>query len=170
MDDRHYNRVPMGSARYHSEHHLTLEEQETLAFLLPLSEDYPHFEFWFRSRVIPGLRAGTRHIVRVQRGGTLIGIGIGKREDFEQKICTVRVAAPFFGRGFGLKVFDALLHWLGTDQPHFTISEKKLPAFQRIFDSYGFEQTSSQFGRYIPHVTEFAYNESKALTEFCKLK
>ena len=83
---------------------LTVAEQEALSFLLPLSEDYPNFEAWYRTRVVPGLRAGTRTLVRIERHDTLIGIGIAKRSNSERKICTVRIAASHFGRGLGLRI------------------------------------------------------------------
>jgi Acetyltransferase (GNAT) domain len=137
---------------------LTAPEQEALSFLLPLSEDYPNFEAWFRTRVVPGLRADTRNLIRVERAGALVAVGIAKREEAERKICTVRVAQSHFGRGLGLRIFDTCLRWLETDKPHLTISERKLSAFQRIFESYGFVQTSAEPSRYVERVTEFGYN------------
>jgi hypothetical protein len=138
---------------------LTPQEHETLSFLLPLSGDYPGFELWYRSKVIPGLRSGTRTVIRLDRRGHLIGVGIGKRDETERKICTVRIDKSYFGRGLGIRLFDSLLRWLETDKPHLTISEPKLPTFQRIFDYYSFNITSTQLGRYVPQVTEYAYNE-----------
>ena len=76
----------------------TPEEREALAFLLPLSEHYPGFDRWFITTVIPGIRNGTRKIVRLERGGYLIGMGIAKHDELERKICTVRIAGSHFGR------------------------------------------------------------------------
>jgi len=134
------------------------DELTALQFVNPLSFDYPEIETWFRTKVVPGLRVGTRRIVRVERNSTLIGIGIAKREE-ERKLCTVRIAPSYFGRGFALKIFDECLRWLETDKPHLTVSEIKLPAFEKIFEYYGFAHTSSQIGRYSAGVTEHAYNE-----------
>ncbi|WP_247473969.1 GNAT family N-acetyltransferase [Bradyrhizobium sp. 30] len=134
-------------------------EREALQFLLPLSSEYPHIEKWFRSRVVPGLRTGTRTLICVHRQGQLVGVGIGKNEVDERKICTVRVAPSYFGRGIGLRLFDSLLRWLDTDQPHLTVSEPKLPAFERIFERYNFTRTSSHLGLYVPGVAEFSYND-----------
>ncbi|HEU5114771.1 MAG TPA: N-acetyltransferase [Candidatus Paceibacterota bacterium] len=134
------------------------DELSALDFVNSLSSDYPELEIWFRTKVVPGLRAGTRKIVRIERSATLIGIGIAKKED-EKKICTVRIAPPYFGRGYALKIFDECLRWLGTAKPYLTVSENKLPAFERIFDYYGFVHTSSQLGRYRTGVIELAYNE-----------
>lgn len=145
-------------------------EIEALTFLLPLSPDYPGIESWFRTKVVPGLRDQSRVLFRVERHSQLVGIAIAKREPSERKICTVRVAPEYFGRGIGVRLFDKALRWLDDDRPHLTVSEGKLPAFQRIFDFYGFDLTSVQSGLYKPDASEFAYNESnrpdldKALT------
>jgi GNAT superfamily N-acetyltransferase len=140
----------------------TLSQQEALAFLLPLSGDYPGIDLWFVAKVVPGLRTGTRTILRVERAGHLVGLGIAKREAGEKKICTVRVAPSYAGRGIGVRLFDGLLRWLDTDRPHLTVSEGRLPAFERIFDSYGFSITSARDGLYVPRVREFCYNERNA--------
>lgn len=143
--------------------HLPLRdsEVEALAFLLPLSPDYPGIESWFRTKVVPGLRNESRVLFRVERHSQLVGIAIAKREPEERKICTVRVAPQYFGRGIGVRLFDKALRWLDDDKPHLTVSEGKLPAFQRIFDFYGFDLTSVQGGLYKPDASEFSYNESK---------
>lgn len=134
------------------------QEAEALAFLLPLSEDYPGIDIWFRTKVVPGLRVGTRTLWRVERDGHLAGLGIAKFEAGERKICTVRVAPAYVGRGIGVRIFDGLLRWLDVDKPHLTVSSSKLPVFERIFDWYGFNLTSIEDGRYVPHASEFGYN------------
>ena len=134
-------------------------EAEALAFILPLSTDYPEIERWYREKVVPGLRDGTRTLVRVERGDDLVGLGIGKIEGGERKICTVRVAPSHAGRGIGVRIFDSLLKWLDVDHPHLTVTQHRLPAFERIFDYYGFGMTSVRPGLYVPHASELGYNE-----------
>ena len=135
-------------------------QQEALAFLLPLSGDYPGIDSWFVSKVAPGLLTGTRTMLRAERDGRLVGLGIAKCEAGEKKICTVRVAPSHAGRGIGVRLFDGLLRWLDTDRPHLTVTEGRLPAFERIFDHYGFSVTSVRDGLYVPHVRELGYNEA----------
>jgi len=137
------------------------DEEEVLRFLLPLSADYPGIENWFRRKVVPGLRVGERYIHRVERDGQLIGVGIAKNSETEKKICTVRVMPEHFGRGAGVRIFDNLLRWIDDDRPHLTVSEGKLPAFERIFDHYGFNETSQRNGLYVPGRFEFGFNENK---------
>lgn len=141
---------------------LRTEESEALAFLLPLSQDYPGIEDWFRRKVVPGLRNDTRLLLRIERHGQLAGLAIGKREPDENKICTVRIAPSYVGRGIGLRLFDQVLRWLDDDKPHLTVSESRLPAFERIFDYYRFHPTSVQCGLYVPNSSEIGYNESDA--------
>ena len=93
---------------------LTTAEREVLEFLLPLSPDYPGIERWFTGKVVPGLRSGSRCIVRHDRYGQIAALGIAKAEMGETKICTVRIAPEFAGRGMGIRVFDELTSWLGT--------------------------------------------------------
>ena len=139
---------------------LSNAELRALAFLLPLSADYPGIDQWFRIKVVPGLRQGTRLILPIERNGDLVGLGIAKNEGGERKICTVRVAPGHANRGIGVRLFDSLLKWLDHDQPHLTISAGKLPLFERIFDYYGFNVTSVREGLYVPHAVEYGYNEA----------
>lgn len=147
-----------GSLRSHRVE-LSDAEARALAFLLPLSNDYPGIAHWFTHKVVPGVRVGTRLLLPVERDGSMVGLGIAKNEADERKICTVRVAPSHTGRGIGVRLFDGLLKWLDDDRPHLTVSEAKLPQFERIFDYYGFGITSTNEGLYIPRMTELGYNE-----------
>lgn len=139
---------------------LSDQERRALAFLLPLSDDYPSIDRWFALKVVPGLRRGTRYLLPMERDGVLVGLGIAKNEEDERKICTVRVAPSYAGRGMGVRLFDGLLKWLDDDRPHLTVTQRKLPAFERIFDYYGFAVTSVHQGLYVPHAVELGYNEA----------
>ncbi len=109
--------------------------------------------------MVPGLRAGTRRLVRIDRQGQIAALGIAKAEGGEAKICTVRIAPEFVGRGIGIRVFEELMGWLGTDRPLVTVSETKLGDFQRIFDHYGYRLTSVCTGLYVPGRAEYIFNE-----------
>lgn len=91
---------------------LLWNEAEALALLMPLSADYPHIEYWFRAKVAPGLRKGTRLLVKVERDGQLAGLGIAKNEPDERKICSARVSPCYANRGIGIHIIDELLKWL----------------------------------------------------------
>lgn len=138
---------------------LSAGELEALAFLLPISPQYPGIGGWFFSRVVPGLGNGTRRLVRVERHGQLVALGIGKLELGERKICTVRVAPEYAGRGLGIRVFDSLMEWMGTARPHATVSEDRMHEFESIFLYYGFRLTSTARGKYRPGKVEYLFNE-----------
>jgi GNAT superfamily N-acetyltransferase len=139
---------------------LTAADMEALAFIAPLSPDYPGIEHWFKCRVMPGLQEGTRHIVRFDRQGRIAALGIAKAEDGESKICTVRVAPEFRGRGLGVRIFEELMNWLGDERPLASVSEVKIGEFQRVFDHFGYRLTSVRTGLYLPGRSEYFFNES----------
>lgn len=136
----------------------TDSELQALHLIQGLSEDYPNIQDWYCDKVVPGLRLGTRFLLPVHREGELVGVGIAKNDGSERKICTVRVAPHHFGRGLGLRIFDGLLKWLDDDRPHLTVSATKLPAFERIFDWYGFDFTGAEADVYVPGKRELGYN------------
>lgn len=142
---------------------LNLEEQRTLSFLLPLSSDYPDIDTWFLNKVVPGSRSGTRRILHIERDGLLVAVGIAKKEEDENKICTVRVDQRYFGRGIGVRIFGDLMDWLGDDRPVLTVSEFNLSSFQRIFDHFGYMATSAKPNLYRLGSTEFGFNEKNIL-------
>lgn len=142
-------RQPLGSAAV---------VREVLDFLLPLSDAYPGIDRWFLDKVAP-MKDVTRHIVTIERHGQIVALGIAKNEGGEKKLCTIRVARAYEGRGMGIRVMDSLMHWLDTDRPLATVSEEKMPAFERIFARNGFALTSVTNGLYRPGKLEFVFNE-----------
>lgn len=146
----------------------SLRDIENLEFLRPLASDYPGIFDWYIDKVIPGERAGTRKIIRIERDGHLAALGIAKLEHGEAKICTVRVAESHFGRGIGLRVFYDLLDWLNTPTPHLTVSQSRLWRFERIFIHFGFQLTSVRNGLYTQGSVEFLFNEPAILSRWRK--
>lgn len=136
-------------------------------FLLPLSASYPGFQGWFVTKVLPNVGT-TSQISVMERYGEIIAVGIAKNEGGEKKLCTVRVAPAYIGRGYGLRLMDNLLDWMDTDQPIATVSEEKMPDFERIFAHYGFRLTSVNNGLYRPGKVEFMFNQPKILLPFSK--
>ncbi|OWY15563.1 hypothetical protein B6V72_03000 [Thioclava sp. F34-6] len=139
---------------------LSREHLQALAFLVPLSDDYPNIDRWFVDKVVTGEALGARHLVQFERDGRLVALGIAKDEGGEKKICTVRVHPEYFGRGLGVRIFDHLLDWLQVDKPLLTVSESKFLLFQRLFDHYGFVQTSTTPNLYRKGVSELGFNEN----------
>jgi len=139
------------------------DAQESLEFLLPISDSYPNIEKWFQNIVVPGLGDGTRKLFIQRSAGVIIALGIAKRTETEKKICTVRVAPSYVGKGIGVRIFKEAMQWLGTDMPHLTVSEDRLPDFERIFRHFNYKLTSTSKGKYLPGKVEYLYNEKKRL-------
>ena len=137
--------------------------EEIMRFLIPLSQDYPEIFEWFHTKVIPGALCGTRKLILKQRNNEIVALGIAKKEDAENKICTVRVAHEYVGKGLGVRVFDELLEWLNVSKPLLTVSEYKYPQFKKLFEHYGFVLTSINDGMYLPGKKEFIFNEHTPL-------
>ena len=108
--------------------------------MLPLSKSYPNIDLWFFNKIIPGWRSGTRKIIAIRnKDNKIVGLGIGKNEDNEKKICTVRVHPNYQNKGIGKKLIAKLIIWLKEDKPYFTVDVKKLDNFQKLFDDFNFK-------------------------------
>jgi|SRR5471030_28249 len=141
-------------------------DSENIIFLEPLSLDYQGIEKWYFKKVVPGLAAGTRKLIRIERDGRIVAMGIAKKEDAELKICTVRVLPEYEGKGIGIRIFRDLMSWLGTSKPLLSVSQDKILDFERIFEYYGFQLTSSHLGIYRTGMVEYFYNETILISAF----
>lgn len=144
-------------------HNPYLEALECLNFLLPMSDSYPEIETWFMKQVVPGLYDDTRKLFIYRRNNKIVALGIAKKTTDELKICTIRVAPEFVGKGFGIKLFKQAMDWLGTNKPHLTVSEDHLADFKRIFDHFGYQLTSERNDLYRFGKVEYFFNESNIL-------
>lgn len=127
--------------------------------LRPASFLYPEFSSWYHKTVLPGVNCGQREFIIERRDGRIAGIAIVKKTLEEVKLSTLRIADEFQGRGIGLKMFERCFEALDTDKPFLTVSEEKLPEFQRLFDYYGFELTGVIDGMYRQGKKEYLFNQ-----------
>jgi len=134
----------------------------SLEFIRPLSDGYPEIDRWFGRKVVPGLYDGTRKLFIHRRNGQIAALAIAKRTETELKVCTVRVAKDFIGKGLGVRLFKEAMEWLGTDKPHLTVGEDALPDFEKVFAHFGYQLTSTAKGLYHPHKVEYLYNEAQS--------
>lgn len=123
-----------------------------------LRSSYPHFDRWFASKVIPGIRAGERTLLLEERDSVAVGLLIVKHSAAERKLCTLRVRPAYESRGLGVRLFQSAFHMLGTERPLLSVSELAMPKFERLFKYFGFEQAAQYHGRYTPTVSELSYN------------
>lgn len=120
---------------------------------------YPEFEKWYFNKVVPNILNAQREIICLTRNNKIASISIIKNTPEEKKLCTLRVISDFQNRGIGIKAFEASFDTLGTDKPFLTVSEEKLPEFQRVFDYYGFKLTSIHNNLYRKDKKEYFFNE-----------
>ena len=138
------------------------DEIDALEFLLPISDSYPNIQNWFEKQVVPGLSVGSRMLFIHRKEGKVVALGIAKKTSKEKKVCTVRVASEYVGKGLGIKIFKEAMIWLETDKPHLTVSEDKLAEFERIFEFFGYKLTSTVSGLYKPNKVEYLFNETQS--------
>ncbi|MEC5407311.1 hypothetical protein VOM14_17340 [Paraburkholderia sp. MPAMCS5] len=121
--------------------------------------NYPHFDNWFATKVIPGIRQGERTLLLERRldAGT-VGLLIVKHTAIEKKLCTLRVRRNFESKGLGVRLFQTAFHLLETEQPLLSVSALAAPRFERLFRYFGFAQEAVYQERYLPNVDEYSYN------------
>ncbi len=131
---------------------------EIFTFLVEASQYYPSFHEWYFNKVVPDVQNGNRKIVSEIRDGKIAGIAILKDTREEKKICTLRISPDFQNRGIGVRLFKKSFEILQTNKPFLTVSEEKLPEFQKIFDYFNFELTSVADGKYRNGKKEYIFN------------
>lgn len=119
---------------------------------------YPQFDTWYFQKVIPDLVLGRRKIITETREGNIVGTAIVKLSE-ELKLSTLKVNDHYENRGIGLKLFEKSFELLDTNKPFLTVSEERLPLFQKIFKYYDFELTSVCKDVYRAGKREFFFNE-----------
>lgn len=119
---------------------------------------YPEFSEWYFQKVVPDLVLGRRRIITEIRGSNVVGTAIVKLSE-ELKLSTLKVNHNYENRGVGLKLFEKSFELLGTTKPFLTVSEERLPLFQKIFKYYDFELTSIHDDIYRAGKKEFFFNE-----------
>lgn len=119
---------------------------------------YPRHNEWYKG-VVQELRDGTeREMIIVYDSKTIAGVSILKKSQIEKKICSLRVAKEYRGKGIGTSLFKKSLEFLETDKPILTVSQGKKEEFQKIFNYFGFSLEQTYYGKYMPTLNEYCYN------------
>lgn len=136
---------------------------DIFSFLVEASKYYPSFHEWYFNKVVPDIQSGNRKIISEIRDGKIAGIAILKDTKEEKKICTLRISPDFQNRGIGVRLFKKSFDVLQTNTPFLTVSEEKLPEFQKIFDYFNFELTSIDDGKYRYGKKEYIFNSPSSM-------
>lgn len=81
-----------------------------------------------------------------------------KKDEEEQKICTLYVSDKYRGLGLGTALIEESMRWLGTTKPLITFADYKLEMFRPIIDKYGWELTEIVTGIYNDKSQELCFN------------
>ncbi|HIP26591.1 MAG TPA: GNAT family N-acetyltransferase [Flavobacteriaceae bacterium] len=127
------------------------------SYLKGAKQYYPDFNIWYMDKVVTELLNLDRELLIEHRGHDVAGIAIIKKS--EKKLCTLKVIDSYQNKGIGLKLFEKSFNALGTDKPFLTVSEEKLPEFEKLFQYYGFQLTSIHDGLYRDKKKEYFFNE-----------
>lgn len=130
-------------------------------FLRKLAWEYPNFSQWYRN-LFSGSRElnPDREIILCESDYSIVGVAILKSDEFEKKICTLRVDKKYQRQGIGTKLIEISLEWLENDYPIITMHKMKQNEFSSLLDYYGFKLEQTQRHYYNIFSTELVYNGS----------
>lgn len=123
-----------------------------------LEHSYPNFNHWYATRVVSGILNGSRSFVIELRDGKFAGVAILKDSPSEKKICTISVGEEYRAKGLGFRLFEKSMRLLDTDRPLATVSEDRMPEFEKIFHHLNYEYSAEYQGLYLPQKSEFSFN------------
>lgn len=123
-----------------------------------LERYYPNFSDWYFNKVVNGLVNGSRRFIIELRDGKFAGVAILKDTEDEKKICTISISEEYKSKGLGYRLFEKSMRLLNTDKPLASISEERLPDFEKIFQHLNYEYSAEYHGLYLPQKSELSFN------------
>lgn len=131
---------------------------EVFSNISHLKQTYPKFSDWYFNKVVNGLVSGSRSFIIEIRDGKMAGVAILKDSVREKKICTISVSEEFKSKGLGFRLFEKSMRLLDTDKPLASVSESRMPEFEKIFQHLNYEFSAEYRGLYLPQKSEFSFN------------
>lgn len=132
-----------------------------------ICEDYPKHKEWYFSKHLP--RTVTEETGEIlyayeeQEPDKILAMACLKKDDEEQKICTLYVDPKVRGQHLGTRMIESSMTWLGTTRPLITIADYKLPMFAPIIEKYGWTLDEEVSGLYNDKAKELCYNGTLTL-------
>lgn len=126
-----------------------------------ICEDYPKHKEWYFTKQLPAITGEERSIIFVRNPkneNEIISMACLKKDEEEQKICTLYVSDKCRGLGIGTKIVEESMKWLGTTKPLITIADYKLDMFGPIIKKYNWELTEVVEGLYNDRAKELCFN------------
>ncbi|HEX4959477.1 MAG TPA: hypothetical protein VF173_01465 [Thermoanaerobaculia bacterium] len=112
-------------------------------------EMYPTIREWFRAKVIPGLREGSRVAYLGFEGETPILTAVLKKGE-QAKLCHLRIAPELQGLNLGEVFFSVMALEVRTTarEIHFTLPESLWSRSREFFSSFGFRDVTRAHTQY----------------------
>ena len=127
-----------------------------------ICDDYPKHKEWYFTKQLPAtINGDERNILFVKNpedDNEIISMACLKRDEEEQKICTLYVSDKCRGLGIGTAIVEESMRWLGTTKPLITLADYKLEMFRPIINKYGWELTEIVSGLYNDKAKELCFN------------
>lgn len=126
-----------------------------------ICKDYPKHKEWYFHKQIPRIFTPNGEILFARSEedyNKIIAMACLKKDDEEQKICTLYVSDQCRGQHLGTRMVEASMEFLGTTKPLITLADYKLPMFQPIIDKYDWELTEVVCGLYNDIAKELCFN------------
>lgn len=126
-----------------------------------ICEDYPKHKEWYFKKQLPAIVGEERNILFIRNPGNqneIISMACLKKDEEEQKICTLYVSDKCRGLGVGTSIVKESMKWLGTTKPLVTLADYKLEMFKPIINKYNWELTEIVSGLYNDRSQELCFN------------
>ena len=127
-----------------------------------ICDDYPKHKEWYFTKQLPAtVNSDERNILFVRNPenyNEIISMACLKRDEEEQKICTLYVSDKCRGLGIGKAIVEESMRWLRTTKPFITLADYKLEMFKPIINKYGWELTEIVSGLYNDRTQELCFN------------
>ena len=125
-------------------------------------DDYRNRKEWFFTKQLPEtINSDNRNILFIRNPknyNEIISMACLKRDEEEQKICTLYVSNKYRGLKIGTAIVEESMRWLGTTKPLITLADYKLEMFRLFINKYGWELTEMVFGLYNNKNQELCFN------------
>ena len=127
-----------------------------------ICDDYPKHKEWYFTKQLPAtINGDERNILFVrnpENNNEIISMACLKRDEEEQKICTLYVSDKCRGLGIGKAIVEESMRWLGATKPLISLADYKLEMFKPIINKYGWELTEVISGLYNDRFQELCFN------------
>lgn len=127
-----------------------------------ICDNYPKYREWYFAKQLPAtINSNERNILFARNpkdNNEIISMACLKKNEEEQKICTLYVSDKYRGLGIGKAMVEKSMKWLGTTKPFITIVDYKLEMFRSIINKYDWELTQIVSGLYNNKFQELCFN------------